>query len=121
MGESMEQNSGGFDFVAWSTLAHDDPAQFERRRRELIDTFIATRRFRARLRGLQCRIDMERRHARTPLKSLLRISAMMWDKFFDLKEFLHNPHPGERGSMNASGRIQPLPPAARVLQFRRPD
>lgn len=42
-----------------------------------------------RLQGLQCRIDLERMRARTPLKSCLRLSALMWDAFLECRDALN--------------------------------
>lgn len=69
-----------FNFDEWSQLAKRDPDAFEARRRLLIEQVIqhATDANRARLRGLQFRLDMERRRSRTPLGACLRISDMMW-------------------------------------------
>lgn len=70
-----------FDFDEWVTLAQHDPDEFERRREILIENFIrdlppARQR---RIRGLQFRIDMERRRARTPMGACIKFSTMMWD------------------------------------------
>jgi hypothetical protein len=70
-----------FDFDEWATLARTDPEAFEARRLALIEDYLGQ--FpspeQQRLRGLQFRIDMERRRARTPMAACLRLSAMMWD------------------------------------------
>ena len=70
-----------FDFDRWATLARDDPEAFEAARRARLEALIAcaapTRR--ARLRGLQFRVDMERRRASNPLAACIRIQALMWD------------------------------------------
>jgi len=84
--------SATIDFDEWAKLARIDPAGFERRRMALIENYLnqfpnADQR---RLRGLQFRIDMERRKARTPLAACIRISAMMWDSLL-----------GERGLKDA--------------------
>lgn len=79
-----------FDFDEWLVLARTDPNAFDCWRREIIDraiectvTYDGDHR---RLRGLQCRIDLERMRARTPLKACLRLSDMMWHSFFELKD-----------------------------------
>jgi hypothetical protein len=68
------------DFDSMTAIARDDPVEFERLRQMAIDDFIesAPPERRERLRGLQWRIDQERRN-RTPLSACLRISKMMWD------------------------------------------
>ncbi len=69
------------EFQRWMWLARNDPEAFERERDKAVNEVIsnAPERLQARLRGLQFRIDMERRKARTPLIACLRISSMMWD------------------------------------------
>lgn len=69
-----------FDFDVWSRLAASDPDAFELRRRASIEQIIqrAPQENHARLRGLQFRLDMERRRSRTPLAACLRMSDMMW-------------------------------------------
>jgi hypothetical protein len=72
---------GSFDFDEWKSLACNDPDAFERRRQAVIDEFLSSvpESRQRRLRGLQFRIDMERRRARTPLGACIKISTMMWD------------------------------------------
>ncbi|MEK8090386.1 DUF3135 domain-containing protein [Thermithiobacillus plumbiphilus] len=110
-----------FDFDAWSRLATQDPEVFEMRRRMLIEQLIqsAPDARRARLKGLQFRLDLERRRARTPLAACLRISDMMW-------QALLGPG-GLQASMNqlinASSEsprkftAEAQPPLARVIPF----
>lgn len=118
----MEQ----FDFDAMARLAKSDPEAFEARRREMLEALFARigKRSRntqteARLRGLQFRVDMERRRAATPMQSLLRIYSMMWDSFIDLNHELQSvtspasnagkpvkisrPHPGPKQSAQIIG------------------
>lgn len=79
-----------YNFERWSRMAGDDPAAFERARLEAIEAVIAAapEDTRQRLRALQSRIDLERRRAGSPLGSCVRISALMWDRFHDLREAL---------------------------------
>jgi hypothetical protein len=74
-----------FDFGCWMRLARSDPQAFERRRREVLEAVIrqAAPARRHRLEGLQCRIDLERRRARTPMAACLRLSSMMWESVND--------------------------------------
>lgn len=76
----------GFDFDEWSALARNDPETFDLRRQEMIDESIGHGTDQRRLRGLQCRIDLERIRAHTPLKACLRLSSLMWDSFSELHE-----------------------------------
>lgn len=80
----------GFDFDFWAELARSDPESFDRRRQELLET--AIRQYKGdkrRIRGLQCRINMERIKARVPLKACIRLSSLMWDSFCELNECLN--------------------------------
>lgn len=78
-----------FDFDSWAMLARTAPDDFEQRRRAVIESQISSSDNVRRLRGLQCRIDMERIRARTPLKSCLRLSTLMWEAFVDLNNSLN--------------------------------
>jgi hypothetical protein len=117
MGEPSEV---GFDFEAWAKLARENPEEFERRREQEIRKVIDARPdLRHRLEGLQFRIDAERKLARTPLKACLRISTLMWDSFYNLKDELG-------GLATAVHNCEPVPPAsasrhAEVIPLRRPS
>lgn len=108
-----------FDFDEWSTLASLSPQEFEDRRQSAIENVIAHATNVRRLRGLQCRIDLERRRARTPLKACIRLSAMMWDSFLDYRKALNRL---ERiaGSLSCA-RSAPIHPAteAKIIPFPR--
>ncbi|MDQ2695769.1 MAG: DUF3135 domain-containing protein [Pseudomonadota bacterium] len=103
-----------FDELA--ELARNRPDEFERLRRAACEAFIndAPEKARQRLRGLQFRIDMERRRCKTPLQACIRISAMMQDSLVDLGDTL-NAVAGEGG---ASRPVRPGR-GAQVLAFRR--
>jgi hypothetical protein len=109
------------DFDEWLVLAKEDPDAFEQRRSRLIDSFIqdAPDHLHHRLRGLQFRIDMERRRARTPMGACVRISGMMWDAFL-----------GEGGLRDAltglthesiAHSVPKHSGKARIIKFRRED
>jgi hypothetical protein len=74
------------DFDRLQQLYVEDPVQFETVRQEIIEEHldkmqgdeVHTRR----MRGLQFRIDMERRKKRPPLGTCLKISSMMWEQFY---------------------------------------
>jgi len=69
------------NFDEWRMLAETDADEFERRRREVLDAFIAETPpdKQPQLRRLQWRIDMERRyHWRNPLVATRRLFDMMW-------------------------------------------
>jgi len=69
------------DFDEMLTLARTDPATFEARRAEYIESFLTSipTEKQKRLRGLQWQIDQTRQLARTPMASCIAISRMMWD------------------------------------------
>ena len=100
-----DQASFSFDFDQWKTLAETDPEAFERRRQAVIESYIggATPSKRQRLRGLQWRVDLERRRSSNPMQSFLRIYTMMWDSVY-----------GERGLLQAC-----TPSSARGQKTRR--
>lgn len=79
-----------FDWDAWSDLARSDPAAFEEKRKQAIADLIATmpEAHRQRLRGLQARIDLERRRSSSALGACIRISNLMWESFAELQEAL---------------------------------
>jgi len=114
-----------FDFDEWSKLAKDDPFAFETRRLALIEAYL--RQFpqsgQRRLRGLQFRIDMERRRARTPMGACLKISSMMWESLLGrhgLKTALDTLMGCPNQSVIAPPRYAPLATSARIIPFRRP-
>jgi hypothetical protein len=78
-----------FNFDEWSALARSAPEEFESRRNSAIEHVIASCSNVRRLRGLQCRIDLERERARTPLKACLRLSSLMWDSLYECHHQLH--------------------------------
>ena len=78
-------NAHSFDFEHWAELARKDPEAFEALRMEAINEVIeqAPPHIRQRLRGLQFKVDMERRRCRTPLAACIRLSGMMMDALYD--------------------------------------
>jgi hypothetical protein len=72
-------------------LAQADPAGLEQLRVELCERVIkrAPEPCRRKLRGLQFRIDMQRRKARSHMAACITISGMMHDAFDQLRESLH--------------------------------
>lgn len=113
-----------FDFDEWSRLAKNDPCAFEARRVALIEEFL--RRFpqpgQRRLRGLQFRIDMARRRARTPMGACLKISSMMWDSLVGrhgLKTALDSLLDSPKQRALATTRPAAPDTPARIIPFRR--
>jgi hypothetical protein len=124
----------GFDFEAWAALARNNPDEFERQRREAIASLIASSPAnRRRLEGVQFRIDMERKLAHSPLKACLRVSAMMWDTFLELRTgltelgaYASTPQRAhlelvDSGAPAAAARGDAPPPSATVLSFTPRD
>lgn len=101
-------------------LAENDPAELERLRIELCERIIrdAPEGYRRRLRGLQFRIDMERRKAKSPMAACIAISGMMHDSFDKLRHAL-NEATGRR--LQAEFFAEAIIPsrAAKVLPFRK--
>ncbi len=81
MGSTQKQCKLHVDFDEMLALAKTDPATFEAKRAEYIESFLTgvPAEKQARLRGLQWQIDQTRRLARTPMASCIAISNMMWD------------------------------------------
>lgn len=106
-----------YNFDRWSRMAGEDPDAFERARIEAIEAVIgqAPAELRQRLRALQSRIDLERQRAGNPLGACVRISALMWDRFHDLREALEEL----QGPLSEHRRLtqRPEAPSAQVLPF----
>ena len=106
-----------FNFDQWMELFRTDPAAFEARRKRELETVIACAPVASqpRLKGLQFKIDAERRLAKTSLGGCIRINAMMWDSLSELRQRLTEaallPTP------EAQSREKPEP--AIVLEFKR--
>ena len=112
----------GFDTLR--DMAMRDPAGLERLRIQLSDQIIqdAPPSYRRKLRGLQFRIDMEIRRARSHMAACIAISGMMHDAFDKLRHALNEAAGGLEPL--ATSPIQTTPAArdagsAKVLPFRR--
>ena len=77
-------------FEELSSLAKNDPQAFERRRLELIKETIAQscEDNRPQLQKLQWRIEMERKRAKTPLASCIRLHDMLMEMVYGEGGFL---------------------------------
>ncbi|MFW6093550.1 MAG: DUF3135 domain-containing protein [Pseudomonadota bacterium] len=112
----MNKRLPAFDVLV--DMARNDPQGLEALRRSLTDAVIAdasnelTRR---RLAGLQFRIDMERRRARTPLAAAIRISEMMCRSLADLQRCMVEPVPPQAADAAAAAH-----PGCRVVPLRPP-
>jgi hypothetical protein len=107
-----------FDFEEWARLARENPEEFESRRTAAIESFIANAPAERvpRLRGLQFRLDAERRKARTPLGAAVRMQALMREQVERLRTALN-----ELASRPASGRPRTEAGYGKVLPFRPRD
>jgi hypothetical protein len=116
----MNRSNPCSNFDEWASLAQTDPAAFEERRSCLIEDHIQNSPYhlQRRLRGLQFRVDMERRRARTPMGACVRISSMMWDALLG--------EGGLRDSLNTLAGVSAPPRArgtsgtARIFKFAKP-
>jgi hypothetical protein len=113
--EPADRTPARIDFTEWSRLAREAPLEFEQRRRETLEAAIARARpaLQNRLRGLQSRIDLERRRARNPLAATIRLHAMMWAEFERLRAALNQMPDGPCRSVPAQtgpARVIPLRP-----------
>jgi Protein of unknown function (DUF3135) len=113
-----------FDFDEWSALAKTNPVAFEEKRQALIEEFLreVPPPDQQRLRGLQFRIDMERRRARTPMAACLKLSSMMWDSLLGshgLKNALDSLLATASSPSPLPSPALPTPRSAHVLPFRK--
>ena len=97
-------------------LAKNDPETLERIRLKLIEETIAEapENCHRRLRGLQFQIDMERRRDANPMGACVRISKMMHDSLYTMRQTL-NAAIGE--STDDLGLAVEEPGQAQVLSF----
>jgi len=97
-----------FDFSEWSELANSDPEAFELRRQQAIEQAILAMpdNKQKRIRGLQWRIDQERRMAKSPMAACIKLSNMMWEQVL-----------GDNGLLNSLKNIE-KEPAQPVLTHR---
>ncbi|TPW18480.1 MAG: hypothetical protein FD130_216 [Halothiobacillaceae bacterium] len=117
-------NRKPFDFEYWRTLAVDDPALFEIKRREALDAVInsaPTSDLQERLNRLQWRVDMERRRCTNPTQACIRIYSMMWKRVYGdggLLEALNSLlHHGDESKIKKVAKQTPRE-SAEVLSFR---
>lgn len=113
--KEQPSHDSSFDFDEWSALARTDPEAFDLKRQEMIDDSIGHGVDQRRLRGLQCRIDLERTRAHTPLKACLRLSSLMWDSFHELHELTATLGDASTPEETSSRSIAD----ARILPFKK--
>lgn len=78
------------DFDTLKRMAEQQPEALEALRVELTEELLASvpEHRRRRLEGTQFLIDMTRRRAKNPLQCCVKLSALMWDSFYDLRAAL---------------------------------
>ena len=106
----MRQKLPAFDVLV--DMARNDPQRLEALRRKLTESVIAgadTEQKRRRLEGLQFRIDLERRRARSPLAATIKISEMMCHSLAALHRSMVTPFVAEE--------ISDPPRTAKILEF----
>ena len=109
----MKSRLPAFDVLV--DMARNDPQGLETLRRSLTDAVIAAasnETTRRRLRGLQFRVDMERRRATTPLAATIRISEMMCQSLAALHRSMVAPEPWQAPEPTVDD------PSGRVVAFR---
>jgi hypothetical protein len=106
-----------FNFDEWMLLATKNPAEFERRRGEIINFTIdnAPPRIQSRLRSLQWRIDKVRQRS-NPLSACIKLNRMMWCSIYGENGFLKalttltgNQFDKPIGNKKSSAKIYSLP------------
>ena len=118
-----------FDFDHWAALARDNPEGFEELRRHRVDEIIqqSAPQQRQRLRGIQFRIDMERRRSGTAMGACVRIQSLMWDSvlgpdgFYERLLGFAGRHKAATQTVTAASKIAPAsPPCAKIIPFPTP-
>ena len=108
-----------FDFDTFAKLAKDDPEEFNRRRRELIDANIsaAPDHIQKKLRHLQFRADAARDSSPNAVAATQKLSTLMWDSVAGpsgLLESLNAFLDGDPGKMTPRPRFEEK---AKVIEF----
>ncbi len=117
----VKQDCASFDFDEWSRLAKEDPEGFEKKRREEIERAIseAPSHMHDQLNRLQWRIDMERKRAKNPLASCMRLYEMLTDQVYAEKGFLYAVNLLHSLSSGKPLQLNPCSvPRAKVVPFR---
>ncbi|MCW8885812.1 MAG: DUF3135 domain-containing protein [Motiliproteus sp.] len=78
-------------FDELKALADNDPEAFENFRRSSCQEFICClpKQHQKRMRAVQFRVDCEIARAKTPMAGLVKISVMMHDSFYNMREKLN--------------------------------
>ena len=107
------------EFDKLREMAQRDLEQLERLRVQLCDQLIqdSPEEFRRKLRGLQFRVDMERRRAKSPMAACIAISGMMHDSFDRMRQVLNEAVGNEDIQFSRASDTEVE--QAKVLPFRR--
>ena len=103
------------EFEVLVEMARNHPDRLETLRQELTSEIIenaASEQRKKRLEGLQFRVDLERRRARSPLAATIKISEMMCQSLADLHRSMVTPLVAERHDTETQA-------PATVLEFAR--
>ena len=113
-------NQSTFDFEKWRKLAEENPALFEKKRREEIDKVInsAPSAMKERLERLQWRVDMERRRSKTPTQACIRIYSMMWKRVYGEHGLLDALNQLTHGTQTTQPEVVEEKAKADVLRFQ---
>ncbi len=109
----MRHKLPAFDVLV--DMARNNPQKLESLRLKLTKSVIegaATEQKRKRLEGLQFRVDLERRRARSPLAATIKISEMMCHSLADLHRSMVTPL--------VADEYADQPQVARILKFPSP-
>ena len=109
------------DFEELLRLAQSNPDKLEQLRIQWCEKIIhdAPSEYRRKLRGLQFRIDMERRKAKSPMAACISLSGMMHDSFDSLRYALNDATDTTGHNAMFGEDMQSTPELATVLPFRR--
>ncbi len=111
----MKHKLPAFDVLV--DMARNDPQKLENLRLRLTRSVIegaATEQKRKRLEGLQFRVDLERKRARSPLAAAIKISEMMCHSLADLHRSMVTPLAEEDQNAQPSATVLSFPPPAKM-------
>lgn len=119
MSRTQEQQKSHVDFDEMLALAKTDPASFEAKREEYIESFLTSvpADKQTRLRGLQWQIDQTRQLAHTPMASCIAISNMMWDSLHQLSQQQRELVKLATGQTSQFVNVQPASSKATIIRF----
>jgi len=119
MSENKSYTSENPIFELLQQLAENNPDEFEVKRDELINEFLATlpKKYQRGMQGLQWRINKIREIAKTPLSACIEISKMM----FTSVEQLHSQAYSMQLRLNGETALPHTVKSATILDFKTTD